>query len=379
MERQVRRRLVCWVSGLALVAGAATSVEAQHRPIRLGETMAGSLTTQDPKIQSRGAFHTYRLEAKAGDRYIITMSSGDVDSYLWVVKTTGGLTEMIVEDDDSGGDANARLRFRAAEAGTYYVVAQSLSAEAVGSYELKVEVAPPVAPVVAVALTAGQVREGTLNETSPILEEETPAVPYQLYTFTGRGERVRVAVRSGAFDSYVKVTKVTASGEETVGTDDDSGGGTDAMLTFSANGQYRIYARALASTSTGAFTISLNALPTVKITSRPITIGQTLSGTISAEDPETDAGQHFHQYTITAQPGDRLRVVLRSSRFDAMVTWGRLVGSSLEDVSTDDDGAGGTDSQLDVIVPREGTYVVRVHALGIREVGDYTLTVERQP
>ncbi len=377
MDRQGMRRLFVAVAGLALATGA-TTLEAQHRPIRLGEAMAGSLTAQDPKIQERGPFHTYRLDAKAGDRFIITMNSGDVDAFLWVARTVGGLTESLVTDDDGGGDTNARLRFRAPEAGTYYVVAQSLASDGTGAYELKVEVAPPPAPVVATALTAGQVREGTIDDTSPLLEDENPALPYQLFTFTGRGERVRVTVRSGAFDSYVKVTKVGSGGEEEVASDDDSGGGTDAMVTFTANGQYRIYARPLAAASTGAFTIALTDLPVVKVTSRPIAVAQTLSGTIEASDPETDGGQYFHQYAVSAQPGERLRITLRSQAFDAMVSWGRLVGTALEDVATDDDSAGGTDSQLDVIVPREGTYVIRVHALGARETGAYTLTVDRR-
>lgn len=377
MERQGLRGMSSLAAGLMLVAGA-TTLEAQHRPIRMGEMMAGSLTAQDPKILERGPFHTYRLEAKAGDRFIITMNSGDVDAYLWVAKTVGGLTESVVSDDDGGGDTNARLRFRASESGTYYVVAQSLASDGTGAYELKVEVAPPAAPVVATPLTAGQVREGTISDSSPLLEDESPALPYQLYTFTGTGARVRVTVRSGAFDAYVKVKKVVGGSEEDVASDDDSGGGTDAMVTFTANGQYRIYARPLEASSTGAFTISLTEMPVVKITSRPIAIGQTVSGTIESTDPETDGGQYFHQYAVTAQPGERIRITLRSSRFDAYLTWGRLVGAALENTMTDDDGAGDTDSQLDVIVPRDGTYVIRVHALGGRETGDYQLTVTRQ-
>jgi hypothetical protein len=377
MERQGLRGMSSLAAGLMLVAGV-TTLEAQHRPIRMGEVMAGSLTALDPKIQGRGPFHTYRLEAKAGDRFIISMNSGDVDAFLWVARVTGGLTESVVDNDDGGGGTNARLRFRATEAGTYYVVAQSLDAEGSGAYDLKVEVAPPPAPVVATPLTAGQVREGNISEASPLLEDENPALPYQLYTFTGTGERVRVTVRSGAFDAYVKVTKVVGGREGEVASDDDSGGGTDAMVTFTANGQYRIYARPLDASSTGAFTIALNSLPVVKISSRPIALGQTVAGTIESTDPETDGGQYFHQYAVTAQPGERLRITLRSSRFDAYLTWGRLVGTGLEDTSTDDDSAGDTDSQLDVIVPRDGSYVIRVHALGARETGDYQLTVVRQ-
>ncbi len=366
---------------LSLLAALAAPLSAQQawRPIRLGEAIAGSLTAVDPKIQGRGAFHVYRLEAKEGDRFIITMRSGELDAYLWVARTVSGLTELVVEDDDSGGDTDARLRFRAPATGTYAIVAQSLAADATGPYELRVEVAPPVVAAVPQALTVGQVREGTIDERSPILEDQNPAVPYQLYTYTGRGERVRVAVRSGAFDAFVRVTRVTPSGtEEEVGTDDDSGGGTDAQFTFSANGQYRIYARPLEPARTGTFTISLNEMPTVRIVSRPINLGQTVEGTIASSDPESDDGAYFHQYAVNAPAGERIRIVLRSSAFDAMVQFGRATGSAFEQLGMDDDGAGGTDSQLDVTMPRDGTYVIRVRALGRAETGAYALTVTRQ-
>lgn len=366
--------------GIALVSAAALPVDAQNpfRAVRMGEPIAGSLTTQDPKLGDRGAFHAYQLEAQEGTRYIITMRSGEVDAVVWVARMVGGLTDKLMEDDDAGGGTDARLRFRAPAAGTYIIVAQSLAADATGAYELNVEEAPPPAPVVATAITAGQGKEGVIDERSPLLEDQNPAVPYQLYTFTGRGERMRVTVRSGAFDAMVRVTKMNGAAEEEVASDDDSGGGTDAMVTFTSNGSYRIYARPLEANSTGAFTVTLSALPVVKITSRPMTIGQTASGMIENTDPELDSGPFFHQYAVNAEPGERLRITLRSPTFDAMVTWGRLVGTGLEDVTTDDDSAGGTDAQLDVTVPRNGTFVIRVHPLGRGETGAYTLLVERQ-
>lgn len=231
------------------------------------------------------------------------------------------------------------------------------------------------APVIARPLAVGQSLAGTITETSARLEQSNPVVRYELYTLSGRGERVRVMLRTEEFTGTVMVAKVTASGEEEVAMDYGAGA---AVVTFVADGQYRIYAGPINATSTGAYTISAESAPVVSIVPRRIAVGQTVSGTLAAADPTTDRGEYFHQYTITAPPGENLRVVLTSRRFDAFLAWGRVAGAALEDVSTDDDGFGDTDAQLNVVMPSEGVYVIRVISRGVREVGPYDIKVERR-
>lgn len=362
----------------ALVGATTVEGQAGMRPLQVGASVNGTLTAEDPKIESRGAFHAYRFEAKAGTRYVITMTSEDVDAFVWVARVVGGLSEELASDDDGGGDTDARLRFRAPAAGSYVIVAQSLEAPAVGSYVLRVEEAPPSAPATPVALTIGQAREGALGDGSPILEDDDAAVPYQLYTFTGTGQRVRVAVRSGAFDASLKVTRVTASGEEAVGTDDDSGGGTDAQLIFTASGNYRIYARALEADKRGAFTVSITEVVVRPVVSRPLAVGEKVEATLQESDNELDDGRPFHQYTITGRPGERFVVTMRSTAFDAYLDWGRLSSGGFESTANDDDSAGDTDARLEITVPSEGTFVLRAHALERGQSGAYTISVERR-
>ena len=372
-----------FTKGLAvgtLLCGGAFRAPAQDavRVVRIGQVITGTLSAQDPRFASRGAFQAWRLDAKAGVRYQVTMKSGDVDAYVWVARLVGGITEEIAADDDGAGDTDARLRFRAATAGTYMIVAQSLEPAAVGAYELRVEELPPTPPPTAVALKLGEAKEGVLDEGSAMLEQERTEIPYQLYTFTGRGERVRVTVRSGAFDASVRVTRVTAAGEDEVGNDDDSGGGTDAQLTFVANGNFRIYAKPLEAGKLGAFTVALSEVVVRPVASRPLTIGQMVEATIESNDPELDDGRNFHQYAVTARPGERLTITMRSRAFDAFLDWGSVGPGGFESSSTDDDSGGDTDAKLDVVMPADGTYVIRAHGLEKGKLGAYSLIVERR-
>lgn len=348
------------------------------RTLRVGQAVSGTLAAQDPRYGPRGAFHAYRLDAKAGTRYQVTMQSDDVDAYVWAARVVGGLTEEIAADDDGGGETDARLRFRATAAGTYLIVAQSLEVAAVGGYALRVEELPPSPPPTTIALRIGEAKEGVLDDRSALLEDGAIEVPYQIFTFTGRGERVRVAVRSGAFDAAMRVTRVTPAGEEEVGTDDDSGGGTDAQMVFIANGEFRVYAKPLEADKSGPFTVSISEMQVRPVASRPLTIGQTTEGTIESSDPELEDGRNFHQYAVTARPGERLTITLRSGAFDAFLDWGSVGPGGFESASSDDDSGGGTDARLDVVMPADGTYVIRAHGLERGKFGAYTLIVERR-
>lgn len=359
-------------------AQAPAAAQPPARVARPGAPLEGTLTAEDPTFRPRGAFQAWRLEARAGQRYQITLRSREFDAYLWVARHVGGLTEEVAADDDGAGDTDARLRFRAAATTTYLVVAQALESGRTGAYSLQVEALPELPPARPVAIAIGEAKEGTLDDASPLLEDSGEEYRHQVFTFRGTGQRVRVTVRSGAFDAFVRVKRVTAAGEEEVGNDDDSGGGSDAQLLLTADGEYRIYARALEAARGGAFTVSLTEVVTRPATSRPIALGGTVDGTITRDDPELEDGRRFHQYAITARPGDRFTVTVRSADFDAFADFGSLSGAVFESMKTDDDSGGGTNARLDITMPAEGTWVLRVHGLERGKLGSYQLTVARR-
>jgi serine protease Do len=256
------RHRAAWVGlGLLLAAGPAVGAQESARTIAVGATVEGRFGRTDPVVMGRGAFHAYRFEAVAGGRYRVTMRSADVDAYVWVAEHVGGLTDQVASDDDGGGDTDAQLLFRPSRAGTYLIVAQSLDADETGAYTLVVESVPPPVPVSGTPLVVGQPREGALLSEGPEMDDGEETVVYAAYTLTGRGERVRVTVRSGAFDAMVRVLRVGPRGETLVTSDDDAGGGTDAEATFVADGTFRIYVRAVDPRDHGGFIIAVASAP----------------------------------------------------------------------------------------------------------------------
>ena len=68
---------------------------------------------------------------------------------------------------------------------------------------------------------------------------------------------------------------------------------------------------------------------------------------------------------------------MASDDFDTIVSFGRWVGQTFEEMEANDDGPDGTNSLLEVRVPRDGDYAIRAGALGAGVVGDYSISVTR--
>jgi hypothetical protein len=105
---------------------------------------------------------------------------------------------------------------------------------------------------------------------------------------------------------------------------------------------------------------------------RMISVGDTKSGSLSAADPTLEDGSHYQLWYIQGRAGETAVITLRSSAFDAFLAVGRHGGDQME---SDDDGAGGTDSRIRITWPSNGTYVIRANSFGEAETGAYTLSV----
>jgi hypothetical protein len=106
---------------------------------------AAELTNKDPfyKIpdsdsQRKCHFKAYSLKMKAGRFYVINMERKDnldrMDPYLYLEGPNG---KVLAQDDDSGGDLNARLVFQPRRDGEYRIIATTL-APATGEFRLTV-------------------------------------------------------------------------------------------------------------------------------------------------------------------------------------------------------------------------------------------------
>ncbi|MSU76957.1 MAG: hypothetical protein EXS16_02565 [Gemmataceae bacterium] len=78
---------------------------------------------------------TFSIEMKAGVTYTIDLESSDVDSYLYLFDSK---SKLLAQDDDSGGDLNSRITFRAVRDGVHHIVATSLDGSETGGFTLKV-------------------------------------------------------------------------------------------------------------------------------------------------------------------------------------------------------------------------------------------------
>ena len=96
----------------------------------------GVLTPGDPldrvRQQHFHVVHTYRM--KAGQTYTIDLTSG-WDNFLRLENAQG---QQLAQDDDSGGNLNARISFRAPQDGWYRIIVTTYAPGASGSYTLTV-------------------------------------------------------------------------------------------------------------------------------------------------------------------------------------------------------------------------------------------------
>lgn len=104
--------------------------------------------------------------------------------------------------------------------------------------------------------------------------------------------------------------------------------------------------------------------------------GQSVSGRLSASDPTLDDGSHYDVWRFPAEARHRYRVTLRSDDFDAYLSVGSTAQAGCDDCATDDDGAGGTDAQVEFTGPVDGTFEIRANSLEQGRTGAYELTLE---
>ena len=363
-----------------LVAGSAAPVVAQQvlPPIRVGQTVNGTLVQSDPKPAERGRFKAYRFQAAAGRPYLITLRSDDFDAYLRVVRNVGGITDMVKENDDSGGGTDSRVRFQTATAGTYLLVAQALGEDETGSFTLQVTEAPRPTTTAPRAIGVGQPLTGRLAETDAVLEEDDSY--YDTYTLQGRaGQRLQIEMRSDSFDTYLNLGRMQSGEFVSKSTDDDGmGDGTHSRMrvTLDDAGEYVLRANSVGAGGVGPYTLVVTErAPQRPATPVAITLGSEAGGSLDDTDPELDDGSVYDYWSYRGRAGEGITVTMRSDEFDTVVAVGRMVNGVFEEIGNNDDGPDGTNSQLQVTLPADGEYMIRATSLGSGS-GAYRIRVE---
>jgi hypothetical protein len=113
------------------------NLKGEAKPRELGKnglTVKGQINANDDTPIGKVG-KVFSVELKAGQTYTIELNSADLDSYLYLFDAKNAL---LAQDDDSGGDLNSRVVFRAERDGVYHIIATSLGGMDTGEFTLKV-------------------------------------------------------------------------------------------------------------------------------------------------------------------------------------------------------------------------------------------------
>ncbi len=208
---------------------------------------------------------------------------------------------------------------------------------------------------------------------------------YKMYAFVGnKGDTVAVDLMSDDFDANIVIAD--ASGNSLT-RNDDSGENCNARLTFvlpqAAN--YRVYANSSAPAELGEFRLALArgkaATPADTVcrgfgrVAGMIQVGQTVTGTLAASDPEFPGDStYFQRWILPVTAFQTFTVDLESNDFDAYIILTRGRGDKLVE---NDDGGGGCNARL--VYTTQDDHPVRVvvntASRPPRQAGRFTLRV----
>lgn len=362
-------------------------IPTEDRVLEIGSDVTGALSTSDPLTPDDRYLEAWELRGRAGQSATVDVESDAFDPRVYVVGP--GLSETLFADDGGGG-CNARLTMTFLENGTFRVVASSLSARETGTYRIRVSERPGPAPTYGCGevdpdaliglpiegrpvLGMGSLQSSSLGPLSRTVQEGRPAEAWRLQ---GRaGERVSIVMTSDDFDTYLYLV---GPGLEGVLTDDDGAGNLDAKIdvTLPTAGPFTVVAAGLSSGAQGAYTLRVEPPfdpNTLSTDGRSIDLGQTVTGSLASSDPLVAEGRRGQAWAFDGVAG-RLVTIHLSADYD---TYLYLVGPGIDEPIGDDDGGGGTNSQIETTLPGTGTYRVIASSFS-SGTGPYTLTVRPQ-
>ena len=106
-----------------------------------GDTVRDSLTRRDALLAADSTWaQEWRLAGRAGQTVTIDLAAGTFDAYVFLLGP--GFERSAPQDDDSGGQCNARLTVRLPQTGDYFIVVTSSERFATGPFTLTVGAGP---------------------------------------------------------------------------------------------------------------------------------------------------------------------------------------------------------------------------------------------
>jgi hypothetical protein len=250
----MRRRLPLLFAVLTLAACA------KQAKLTLGQPTDGALAASDPASAEGPYEDRYTFDATANQRLRIEMTSDSVDAFLRLLGPDGA---VITTNDDALG-RDAAITFRAGAAGRYTVVATSFGTEkATGPYRVALADVPGTFadPGATGPVAVGETKDGVLElgDTRP-----NDGAYQDVWEFRpAAAGAFLMDLTSTQFDP--KLVVQDSAGVEIV-SDDDSGEGTNAQLTLTAEAGklYKLVVTSFGSAAkSGTYRLAIAAAPAV--------------------------------------------------------------------------------------------------------------------
>jgi hypothetical protein len=197
-----------------------------------------------PDVARRQPCKIHALKLDKETLYQIDLVGHGIDTYLRLLDEHG---KVLAEDDDSGGNLNARIRHTTTKGGLHYIVATTF-AGGDGAYTLsvrKMQASPPrkAAAMNPVAAKKPSEVKARLNANDPA--DDARSVPCQLHSIALKANKTYVIdLESTEFDAYLRLESPEG---KMIQEDDDSGGNLNSRIEYRvpADGNYRLVAMPL--------------------------------------------------------------------------------------------------------------------------------------
>jgi S1-C subfamily serine protease len=229
------------------------------------------------------------------------------------------------------------------------------------------------------AISLNDTINGQLGDTSNVLPDGSF---FNGYVFEGQaGQQVAIDMVSREIDPYVILISLEDEGFYIE--DDDSGGNLNARLvtTLPVTGRYVILANSYAEGERGNYELSLSPLGQGDGASHSGHANGSQSGdfilrrqgSLGVGDALAPDNTYYDEYSFQGRSGQRVTITLESNEFDTYLALGDENGTLID--SNDDYQSGGTNSQIVVTLPQNGTYIIIVNGYSPADQGRYSLTV----
>ena len=222
---------------------------AGFKPVEINDELnAGD--PNDPKLNNPSK--KYAVKLAKGKTYVIDMVSKDFDAYLRLLDKNG---KQLDEDDDGGGDTNARIIYTTTESANFEIVATTFDGQ-LGKFNLQVREF-----VLKGEAKAREVGNGiNINDQIAMGDVSPLGKLGKVYSVQlKKGQTYTIDLEGQALDSYLYLFDAK---NKLLAQDDDSGGGVnglDSRIVFRADhdGVYHLLATSLDGAETGGFSLSV--------------------------------------------------------------------------------------------------------------------------